>query len=616
MPRPEPDPTPDERLRRALDATARADFSSALADLGAIAEGDPLAGPARAAERLVRTIANTVASKESLLADVQLQQLELEEALERAGALMRSKEDLEGKLRQSAKMEAVGRLAGGIAHDFNNLLTGIGGFADIALDQNDLSQRVRGYFEQIRHAGEKAAGLTRQLLAFSRKQMLRPQVVEIDALIGEIEAMIARLIGERVRVRFVRGGGPSPRVEVDPGQLQQVLMNLALNARDAMPDGGTLTFETEVVELDESYCQGQADARPGSFVCVAVTDTGEGMAPEVLGNAFEPFFTTKGDEGTGLGLATVHGIIRQSGGHITVYSEPGRGTTFRVYLPRVEAVSETPAARARPASASLAGDETILVTEDEDVVRGFVRTVLEQHGYRVHGVSDGAAAVRLCGDEATGKIDLLLTDVVLPGMSGPEIAARAVAIRPGLRVIYMSGYARGAIVGEGVLDPEVVLLQKPLLPRVLLETVRAVLDGPPEAAPAARIRPAPGDPEPATVLVVDDSLTARAFACEVVGEAGFEVLEAADATAALAVAAGHPGEIDLLLTDVIMPGMKGPELATRLVGERPGLKVLFMSAYTDGRVSAEELALGDFIDKPPSPAELVERIRKLLDSPS
>ncbi|MHB8763194.1 MAG: response regulator [Deferrisomatales bacterium] len=381
---------------------------------------------------------------------------------------------LEAQLRQAQKMEAVGRLAGGVAHDFNNLLQVILGSAEIALDGAEPDGPLAKRLVDVRRAAERAADLTRQLLAFSRKQIVEPVVLDLNAVVRETEKMLRRLIGEDVDLAARLAPDLAP-VRADPGQVEQILMNLAINARDAMPGGGRLTLETANVVLDEAYAREHPSVTPGPHVLLAVSDTGTGMGPEVLAHVFEPFFTTKErGKGTGLGLATVYGIVKQAGGHVWVYSEPGHGTAFKVYFPRAEGRAET---RALPVDeAPLLGSETVLVVEDEAVVRDLVRCILTGRGYRVVDAPNPAEALGICRSMPE-PVHLLLTDVVMPGMGGRQLAERLAAERPGLKVLYMSGYLDNAIVHHGVLDPGVHFLQKPFTPLALARKVRQVLDG-------------------------------------------------------------------------------------------------------------------------------------------
>jgi two-component system cell cycle sensor histidine kinase/response regulator CckA len=382
---------------------------------------------------------------------------------------------LERQLLQAQKMEAVGRLAGGIAHDFNNLLTVILSYSELLLEDAPATGPEREGIEQIRKAADGAGALTRQLLAFSRQQVLEPKVLNINDVVTQTEKLLRRLLGEDVEL-ITSLAEPLGSVRVDPGQLEQVIMNLAVNARDAMPDGGRLSIETENTEMDEAYVRGHPIAQPGPYVMLAMSDTGMGMDEQTKARIFEPFFTTKEPgKGTGLGLATVYGIVRQSGGFIWVYSEPGLGTSFKVYFPRVdEPVSET-ARSAAPAPSR--GSETILVAEDVAAVRAVTRQMLERQGYTVLDAPDGEAALKVAAAHQ-GTIHLLLTDVVMPGLSGRHLAARLTQLVPGVKVLYMSGYTDDAIVHHGILQPGIAYLQKPFTPDALTRKVRAVLDGP------------------------------------------------------------------------------------------------------------------------------------------
>jgi PAS domain S-box-containing protein len=382
-----------------------------------------------------------------------------------------SRRELEQQFRQAQKMEAVGRLAGGIAHDFNNLLTAITGYAEIMLAKLPGSDPLRRDAEEIRKAGDRAASLTRQLLAFSRRQMLRPRVLDLNAVVAETESMLRRLIGEDIELvtDLARGLG---HVRTDPGQMAQVLVNLAVNARDAMPDGGELRIETADADVGLGFARRHPPMQPGSYVRLSLIDTGVGMDAEILSHVFEPFFTTKEQgAGTGLGLSTVYGIVKQSGGFVWVSSEPGHGTRFDVYLPRVDAELELDPAP--PEASPLFGTETILLVEDEDVVRELVCEILESNGYTVLEARDGEAALDIFrGHE--GPIDLLLTDVVMPRMGGRDLAERVTAQRPDVRVLFMSGYASSAV---GSLAPGAAFVQKPFSTAALAERVREVLDG-------------------------------------------------------------------------------------------------------------------------------------------
>ncbi len=383
---------------------------------------------------------------------------------------------LEEQLRQAQKMEAIGRLAGGIAHDFNNLLTVIIGSSTLALDTIEATSPQRHDLEQIRRAGERGAALTRQLLAFSRKQVLQPQVVNLNSLINNLEKMLYRLIGEDIELSTLL----EPQVglvQADPGQIEQVILNLAVNARDAMPQGGKLTIETVNVFLADAYLSDHPGVKPGPYVLLAVSDNGIGMDASVKEHLFEPFFTTKErGKGTGLGLATVHGIVHQSGGFIWVYSEPGQGATFKIYLPCLK-IGPEPDRLPRPAPGSLHGTEIILLLEDNEMVREFAGRVLREVGYTVLEAGDGVAALELAVGYSGGPIALLITDVVLPGsLSSREVSRALLARLPDLKVLYMSGYTDNVIVHHGILDEGLAFLQKPLTPGDLLRKVREVLE--------------------------------------------------------------------------------------------------------------------------------------------
>jgi two-component system cell cycle sensor histidine kinase/response regulator CckA len=388
---------------------------------------------------------------------------------------------LEDQLRQAQKMESIGRLAGGVAHDFNNLLTVIQGHCDLMQVQMSDADPLLDELGQIRHAGARAAALTQQLLAFSRKQILAPIVLDLNSLVANLGEMLERLIGEDITLTTAL----QPElwsVTADPGQIEQVIMNLTLNARDAMPGGGRLTIETRNVQLDATYAKTHPEAPAGACVLLAVGDTGSGMDELTRARVFEPFFTTKEPgKGTGLGLATVYGIIKQSGGDILVYSEAGQGTIFKIYLPASQMRAKSPVA-AKTWPVSRGGHETILLVEDEEMVRDLVRTVLQSAGYTILEAGNGGEALSLAGQHQ-GTIDLLVTDLVMPEMSGRELAERLKALRPGIKVLFMSGYTDDVVVRHGLLAADVEFLPKPFSPGALASKVRKVLD---QAKPTTR----------------------------------------------------------------------------------------------------------------------------------
>ncbi len=384
---------------------------------------------------------------------------------------------LEEQFRQAQKMEAIGQLAGGVAHDFNNLLTVINGLSEVVCRQMHPDDPSRELMAEVLKAGERAATLTQQLLAFSRKQILQPQVLDVNALLGKLSKMLLRLLGEDIDIRLETNAALG-RVKVDPGQFEQAVINLAVNARDAMPEGGQLTIAARNVEVDESPIEPCPDATPGRYIMVTVSDTGHGMDAATQARIFEPFFTTKGPgRGTGLGLAMVYGFVKQSGGHIDVQSAVGRGATFRIYLPRTD--ETIPAGKSAPQDFAMLprGTETILLVEDQDAVRNFARKVLLSRGYSVLEARDGDEGLRVA-QQFQASIHLLLTDVIMPRMSGPRLAELLTHDRPGLRVLFVSGYTEEAMTHSGVPERGSAFLQKPFNPVQLAQKVREVLDTP------------------------------------------------------------------------------------------------------------------------------------------
>ena len=384
---------------------------------------------------------------------------------------------LEEQLRQSQKLEAIGHLAGGVAHDFNNVLTAIIGYSDVLLSEMDSGTESRAEIEEIRKAGDRAKAITQQLLAFSRRQILQPRVLNINELVEDMQKMLERLVPEHIRIaRHLPPGVGS--IKADATQIEQVLLNLVVNAKDAMPHGGILTIETANATLDASYQLEHAPVVPGDYVMLAVTDTGIGMNAETQRRIFEPFFTTKAvGKGTGLGLATVYGIVKQSGGYIWVYSEPGHGTTFKVYLPRVYEAVEPAVTRAEAPATRRDERETILVVEDDAGVRSLTCRILDHRGYRVLEASDPAEALEVARSYEH-HINLLLSDVIMPGSGSVSLFEELLRQRRSLRVLYMSGYADETIVRHGLLVEGAPFLQKPFTAKGLVEKVREVLDSP------------------------------------------------------------------------------------------------------------------------------------------
>ncbi len=504
------------------------------------------------------------------------------------------RKQLEEQCQQARKMEAIGRLAGGVAHDFNNLLTVINGYGDLLLGKLDARDPMYERLTEIRKAGERAAELTQQLLAFSRRQIVQPKVLDLNQVVRDVEKLLRRVLGEDIELMTVLDPELG-RLKADAGQITQVLMNLAVNARDAMPDGGHLLIETANVDLSQRYAKEHLEIDPGAYVRITVSDSGIGMDPATQARIFDPFFTTKkSGEGTGLGLSTVHGIVKQAGGSIYVYSEVGQGTTFKIYFPRVDETQ--PVEEAKPGVGTLRGRETILVVEDQAELRKLAELVLKSYGYKVLE-SGNAGEALLKAERHSGPIHLLLTDVVLPGMSGRELAERLKPLRPDMRVLYMSGYTENVIAHRGTLEEGIEYLAKPFAPEGLARKVREVL-GPERSA--------------GTILVVDDEAGIRSLLRQVLQGAGYVVLEAEDGKKAMAQAAAV--DLDLVITDLAMPDQEGLETIQLLHEQKPGLKIIAMSGAFRGELLgvAEKLGAQATLAKPIRPDHLLKTVREVL----
>ncbi len=518
---------------------------------------------------------------------------------------------LEAQLRQAQKVEAIGSLAGGVAHDFNNILSVILGYTSMILEVLPTNDPLREDIVEVHKAGQRATHLTRQLLAFSRRQVLEPKVVDLGEVLAGMQTMIRRLVREDVEV-IMPDFRASSRVLLDPNQLEQVVLNLAVNALDAMPKGGRLTFEVAALDIgSELACEHPGLSR-GPHVAMIVSDTGCGMDAATRAHVFEPFFTTKAKErGTGLGLSTVLGIVEQSGGQIWVDSEPGHGATFTMCFPRATATATSlPASSHFTTATNVARcTETILLVEDDEQVRTLANRVLQRQGYEVLEAQGGGDALLLF-ERHEGSIDLLLTDVIMKHMSGPQLAERLVRVRPDLRVLFMSGYTDDLLAAHGVLGLDVALLQKPLTPLALLRQVRDVLDAHAGRGTATNsIVPR----SEAIVLVVDDDDTVRALARRLLGSTGLTLIDFGSSEEALALDEKTLSSIGLLLTDVVMPNIDGHELAVRLRKRRPTLPVLFMSGYPFDVVAGRGVgASDDFMAKPFTARLFRERILRAL----
>lgn len=529
------------------------------------------------------------------------------------------------QLRHAQKMEAIGNLSSGIAHDFNNLLMGITGCTDVALSKLDDDDPARRYVAEIKKAALRGSSLTRQLLAFSRKREADPRVVDFNLVVEEAKALLRPLLSEDIAFDIDLSDEPL-FVRCDPGQVEQTLVNLVVNARDAMPNGGEVSVTTKGVELDEDRDGMVGDIDAGEFAMLAVTDTGEGMDEETLQHIFEPFFTTKDvGQGTGLGLSTIYGIVKQSHGEIAVDSTPGRGTTFKIYLPRT---FEEPEDQIEVPKGALEGHgETVLVVEDESLVRLTVRGYLERGGYHVMTAKDGTEALALA-EGASSPIDLLVTDMVLPGLKGPDIARQISALQPGIKVLFMSAHPPEKLRDDGRLPDGVDSLQKPfteetlllevqrsLYPERLAETSHAQRVPSEEAQAPRAASTAPGDGP--CLLLIEDHVTARWTTRELLEDEGYRVLDAGDGATALELMHEHGDLVDLVISDMRLPDVDGVMLAEQLRGMKEDLSVLFTSGTSADDPQVQEALEADktaFLAKPVGFDTLVERVEELLDA--
>jgi signal transduction histidine kinase/DNA-binding response OmpR family regulator len=543
------------------------------------------------------------------------------EAIERLAKETQHRAAVEEQLRQSQKMEAIGRLTGGIAHDFNNLLQIAIGSLDILRRRIGTGDaRSRELVQSALEGMTRAANLTQRLLAYARRQPLEPKTVDINRLVKDVSELLRSTLGETVHVETVLGGGLWAAY-VDANQLENAVVNLAVNARDAMPDGGRLTIETANAHLDDAYAAATPEVAAGQYVMISITDTGTGMTPEVAAKAFEPFFTTKPPgQGTGLGLSQVYGFLKQSGGHVKIYSEPGSGTSVKLYLPRHYGATVQDDFRIdREALVAGASHATVLVVEDEGGVRRFACEALRDLGYTVLEAAGGRQALDLLA--AHPEVALLLTDVVMPEMNGRELADRAQSLRPGLSVLFMTGYTRNAIVHNGVLDPQTRLISKPFTLSQLAMKVNEALAESPDSQPAApppepdKAQPEKSQPDKARpdtigsgklrILVVDDEPLVALGLVDLLEEQGHTVVEATSAHEALNALTN--GSFDLVVTDHTMPGMTGSQLA-RIIGERwPGIGVVLSTGHVD--LPDPEIAKLPRLDKP----YRVDQVRRAVE---
>ncbi|MGE0659470.1 MAG: response regulator, partial [Reyranellaceae bacterium] len=502
----------------------------------------------------------------------------------------------EAMFRQVQKMESIGQLTGGVAHDFNNLLQIVRSNIDLALAAGVGDERLASRLRAALDGTERGARLTRQLLAFARRQPLEPVPTNLGRLVADMTEMVRRSLGETIQVETVVAGGLWNAM-ADPGQLENAILNLAINARDAMHEGGRLTLEVANASLDEDYAAEHVEVRPGQYVMVAVSDTGTGMSQDVIAQAFEPFFTTKADgQGTGLGLSQVYGYVKQLGGHVKIYSEPGHGTTVKLYLPRTRQPEEMlQVAALTPIEF---GRETVLVVEDDPAVRAGAVDMLGDLGYRVLQAASADSALAVLSSGAA--VDVLFTDVVMPGpVKVRELVRQTQAHRPGIAVLYTSGYTENAIIHDGRLDADVLLISKPYRRDELARKLRTAIErararaaeakpvnGTPDTA-GSSIAPAAAEPDAAakTVLFVEDDALVRMSAVDYLQHAGFAVVEAGNAEQALQALQAQPA-IDVMLTDLGLPGMGGMELIAAALRLRPGLRVAVLSGRSGEEIGA------------------------------
>jgi PAS domain S-box-containing protein len=503
---------------------------------------------------------------------------------------------LEEQLRQAQKMEAIGQLAGGVAHDFNNLLTVINGYTKLLLSQSEDGHRSHEKLREIHKAGERATLLTQRLLAFSRGQMLQPRLVTLNSIVSGFESILRRLIPENIDVA-IHLDPSAGHIDVDPSQIEQAILNLAVNARDAMPQGGQLTIETSSVEVGDEFVQSHPDVNRGGYALLTVTDTGTGIREEIKGRIFEPFFTTKETgKGTGLGLSIVYGVVKQSGGHICVDSEKDIGTTVKIYLPLLPAPANG-TADSQHEAAPPGGKETVLLLEDDGGVRKYAKAILEGRGYSVIEAGNGDQALA-AASAFSGKLHLMIADVVMPGKSGPAVAQQlaSLGIRP--KVLYMSGYIDDAIIRDGILAPSMAFLAKPFSPEALLRKVREVLHAPAEKR---------------LILIVDDEPAIRALLRDVVSRDGYDVMEAGDGMEALKKCLVTPP--DLVITDLCMPQCEGLETIQTFRRSFPEILLVAMSGMTGHATflkTARLLGAAASLQKPLDLTEVSRTIRSLL----